>query len=62
MGKVIDFLKEIVIVILVGLFVCIIANVIGFLDSNSTLPVIIGMIAGVIVNRCYKITKKSKYD
>lgn len=60
MGKVINFFKEIIITILIGVLVCIIANVIGFLDRDSTLPIISGMILGVIVNRWYKRVKKSE--
>ena len=49
MKKVIDFFKEIITSILMGLLVSIIGNVIGFLDHDSILPIIIAMIAGAIV-------------
>lgn len=60
MEKVIDFLKEIIITILIGLLGSIIGNMIGFLESDCTLPIVVGMVAGVIINRCYKILKKSE--
>ena len=59
MEKVIDFLKEIIIDILMGLLVGIIACAIGFIDSDCILPIIIGVIGGTIINRCYKRVKKS---
>lgn len=58
MEKVIDLFKEIILNILVGLLVGVIGKTIGFLDNNSILPIIIGMVGGVIINRCYKKVKK----
>ena len=58
MKKVIDFFKEIIIDIIMGLLVGIIGCAIGFIDSNCILPIIIGVVGGTIINRCYKRVKK----
>lgn len=63
MEKAIDFFKEIIIAVLIGLLVGGIGKIIGFLDGDSILSIIIGMIGGTIINRCYKRVKsQSKFN